>query len=125
MRLRTYALLASVSAAACATTTAHAQSAAPQPGAAREFKIGARLGAFYDTNVSRSSVALSETRDLARADYILRPEATASIIQPLGRQVVFLNGSAGYDFYRENDNLNRRRYDITAGGAAVTGPCMP
>lgn len=124
MRLRTYALLASVSAVACATTTAHAQSAAPQPGAARQFKIGARIGAFYDTNVSRSSVALSETRDLARADYILRPEATASIVQPLGRQVVFLNGSAGYDFYRENDNLNRRRYDITAGGAAVTGPCM-
>ena len=124
MRLRTYALLASVGAAACASTVAHAQSAAPAPGAPRQFKIGGRLGAFYDSNVSRSSVALSGARDLARSDYILRPEATASIVQPLGRQVVFLNGSAGYDFYQRNDNLNRQRYDITAGEMASLGPCI-
>lgn len=123
MRLRTYALLASVSAAACAGTAAHAQSAAPQPGAAREFKIGARVAAFYDSNVSRSSVALSGARDLSRSDYVLRPEATASIVQPLGRQMVFINGAAGYDFYRRNDDLNRRRYDVTVGGLGAVGPC--
>jgi len=124
MRLKTYALLASVGAAACASTAAYAQSAAPAPGAPRQFKIGARVGAFYDSNVSRSSALLSGQRDLARADYVLRPELTAAVIQPLGRQVVFVNGSAGYDFYQRNSNLDRRRYDVTAGGMAVLGPCV-
>ena len=122
MRLRSYALLASVGVAACSATVAHAQGM-PRPGAAREFKIGGRVSAFYDSNVSRSSAILSGIRDVARSDYILRPEATASIIQPLGRQLVFVNGAVGYDFYKKNDDLNRRRYDVTLGGVGVVGPC--
>jgi hypothetical protein len=66
---------------------------------------------------------LSGIRDVARSDYILRPEATASVIQPLGRQLIFVNGSAGYDFYKRNDDLNRRRYNVTLGGVGVVGPC--
>lgn len=124
MRLRTLAFGAIMSAAGSAAV---AQQAPPTPavGASREFQVDARVATYYDSNVSRTSRSAASARGLKAEDFILTPSVKANIVQPLGQQAVFLDGVVGYDFHRRNPELDRRRYDLTAGGAAQVGPCRP
>lgn len=91
----------------------------------REWKVGARAEAYYDNNISRSSSALTNQRNLSKDDYVLLPAVTVALVQPFGRQSVFLNGDVGYAFHRYNDELNRRRAKVSGGVGGVLGPCRP
>jgi hypothetical protein len=106
-------------------TAAWAQQAPqmPEAGGARTMQVGLRLAGSYDSNISRSSKALALSRGLSQDDYLLTPAITANILQPLGRQAIFLQGSAGYDYHRYNSQLDRGRADITGGGYAAFAGC--
>jgi len=43
--------------------------------------------------------------------------------KPLGRESIFVTGTAGYNFYDRNSILNREHIDLTAGANAQLGAC--
>jgi hypothetical protein len=91
----------------------------------RTFDLGARVEALYDSNIARGSAALAALRGIEREDELLRPAVTANIVQPFGSQLLFVTGSAGYDFHRRNSELDRGRVDAVGGVAGTFGPCQP
>lgn len=125
MRVKSLALGAILGVSA--GSVAHGQQAAQLPvvGAERQFQFEGRVNAFYDTNISRTSKAAAVGRGVNPEDWVVTPGVAASIVQPFGRQRLFLDGSAGYDFHRRNSKLDRGRYELTAGGAASLGVCRP
>jgi hypothetical protein len=101
------------------------QMPAMQAGGQRTFEFGAKVDAFYDSNLARASDAVAARRGLKKEDYVARPAVTANVVQPVGQQIIFLTGNAGYDFHRENKELDRGRADISGGVAGRVGPCQP
>lgn len=123
MRLRPLALGAI--ACMCGGTTALAQQAPtlPTAGSSREFGGTFSVRGGYDSNFARSNSTAAVSRGLSQEEYILTPRVTLNVVQPLGRQIVFLNGSAGYNFYRENSQLDRAQGQAQGGYLTVLGPC--
>jgi hypothetical protein len=125
MRVKSLALGAILGVSAGAAANAQMGPRAPVVGQERQFAFEARVTGYYDSNIARTSKAAAVARNVTPEDWVLAPAISANIVQPLGRQRLFLNGSAGYDFHRENAQLDRGRYDVTAGGAASLGFCRP
>lgn len=92
---------------------------------ARRLDFGLSANVVHDTNIARSSDQLAALRGLKSADTIFTPAATFDLLIPVSRQTFFLNGLIGYDFYQENDQLNRERYSLNGGVAGQLGPCAP
>lgn len=124
MRLRTLALGAMLSAGGGAALAQQAPQT-PVVSPERVWKVDARLSAYYDTNVSRTSKSAANIRGLKRQDYTITPSLNANFVQPIGQQAVFLDGAIGYDFHARNSELDRRRYNVTTGVATQVGPCRP
>lgn len=78
---------------------------------------------LYDSNIAHSSSAEATRRGLELHDYTLRPNLHLNIIQPIGRQTLFIAGDGGYDFHKNNSQLDSQRVDVAAGGIAPVGPC--
>lgn len=116
MRLKAWAFAAVTAASGFAAGAAEAQQQQmPNVSAGREFKIGARVEGAYDTNVSHSNKAVAALRGLQLSDYLATPAATVSIIQPFGRASLFLQGDAGYVFYKDNTQLNSEHTALNGG----------
>jgi len=96
----------------------------PTVGAARQLHGSASLQAIYDSNFARSSKAAAAIRGIEPEEVTLRPQVNLNVVQPFGRQVVFLQGSAGYDFHRNNEDLDRGRADVQGGYLASLGLCQ-
>lgn len=124
MRLQALAVGALGGFAGLAAGAAHAQ-AVPEIGTEREWSVGASGEVYYDTNTSRTQDEFAVIRGIKQEDYIFTPAVTASIMQPFGRQAVFLKGNVGYTFHRYNPNLDRRRINVTGGVGGAFGPCRP
>jgi hypothetical protein len=124
MRLRTLALGAILSAGGGAAVAQQAPQV-PNVSNERQWKVDARLSAYYDTNVARTSEAVAAARGLEKDDYVVTPMLAANIVQPIGQQALFLDGLVGYDFHANNKILDRRRYNVTGGATGVVGPCRP
>lgn len=120
MRLRQLAVGAIL--AICAGSTALGQEM-PNVEAKRQTDVGLRLAVSRDSNVARSNATLAAARGIVPEDYAVRPQATFTVVQPVGRQALFLKGAAGYDFYQENSQLNRQRVDVSGGGVGSAGMC--
>lgn len=101
-------------------TSAGAQSAAPQ----REISIQAVSRVEYDSNVLRTSRAAAATRGLEADDIRWSPSLDLNILYPVGRNSLYLNGSIGYRFHRNNDQLDRERIDLNGGGVAQLAGCQ-
>lgn len=128
MKLRTLALgamLGAGTAGAAAAQSGANGGALPTVDQRRTIEIDAQVGAFYDTNITRGSKAAAISRGLKQQDYTVTPALNVNIAQPIGRQVIFLKGAAGYDFHARNSRLDRERFDLTGGGAGTIGPCRP
>ena len=128
MRLQTVALGVSIGLGACLPSLALAQGSGaatsmPKIEPKREYHAGVRVLGSYDSNIARSSKAAAALRGVEPEDYMLTPSATVSLVQPFGKQALFVDGSLGYDFHRENPQLDRQRHDIQGGFATITGPC--
>lgn len=124
MRLKPLILFAIATTGAASSAHAQGMPAVPTAAGSREFHFGARTTVTYETNVARANAATAATRGIEPEDVAIRPEATVSISQPLGQQMLFLKGSGGYDFYRRNTQLNRQRVDLTGGAAARLLSCQ-
>jgi hypothetical protein len=125
MRVKSLALGAILGVSAGAAANAQMAPQPPTVGQERQFNFEGRLTAYYDSNISRTSKGAAAARGIEPEDWVLSPAVAANVVQPLGRQRLFLDGSAGYDFHRENPRLDRGRYDVTAGGVASLGICRP
>lgn len=110
---------------ACASV-GEAAAAQQMPVVPRERQLtgAASLSAAYDSNFARSTRALADQRRIKPEELTLRPQLSLNVAQPIGQQIVFLRGSAGYDLYRENDRLNRARADLQGGAATTIGFCQ-
>ncbi len=88
--------------AVCGATAAHAQSsAAPTPGDGSNVPITSltvSLNGIYDSNVARTSAAGAVLRQVVPEDEIVQPEVSLQLQRPLGREAVFIDSSARYDF---------------------------
>lgn len=104
-----------------AGATAVGSQAAAQEVRSLDFQLHAE--AEHNTNVTRSTKLQAETLNLSPADNLYTPSASVDFFTPVGRQSVFLKGSAGYTFYQKNTKLNRERLDFTGGLNAPIGPC--
>jgi hypothetical protein len=102
---------------------AMAQSQVPAVGAKREKNFGFNLDTVYDSNIAHTNATLATVRAVEPEEYTFRPSAFFSIVQPIGHQAVFLNGSVGYDFHKNNKQLDRENIDVTGGGSFLVGPC--
>lgn len=114
--------------AVCGATTAGsaaAQQSLPAVQQERQLDFGVRAETTYDNNAARGTRALAQQRAVAREDVVFQPTVTADVTQPFGSHIVFLHGEAGYDFHRENDQLDRGRADIYGGYTTAVGPCQP
>jgi hypothetical protein len=78
---------------------------------------------LYDSNVSHTSDALSAQRGIKPEDETVRPGLNFNVVQPVGREALFLSGFAGYDFHRYNKDLDHINADMTGGGLLNVGPC--
>lgn len=106
---------------------AHAQASGGMPaaGSARKpFTVDVIGAILYDSNLSKGSVAVTDARKLHKSEITYAPALAASTYLPLGRNSVFLNASAGYDFREYNKELESGRVDVTGGGLALLGPCQ-
>jgi hypothetical protein len=122
--MRTGLLALGALAGFCASTQALAQQAVPQiQGGQRQIDIRAVLEGIYSSNIAHTNLALANLRGIHPQDGIIHPSAAFEIIQPIGRQAVFLNGEAGYDFHTENKTLDRLNVNVTGGGLIVVGRC--
>jgi hypothetical protein len=94
----------------------------PQIEGGRQINFGVSATVAHDSNsghVNGSPAAQS----VHPADDTFRPRADFTFVEPIGRQAVFLEGTAGYNFHRLNKQLDRVNANITGGGMAVTGIC--
>jgi len=83
--------------------------------AAPLFTITPSVAVRYDTNVARASEEVAQLRGLKRSDWRVTPSLNIDIEKPVGRQVIYLNGDVGYDFYARNRRLNRGRLLLNGG----------
>lgn len=90
---------------------------------ARRFKVEAKVSALHDDNISRSNALVAQARGIEQEDVIVSPTLSVDIAQPIGRQALFLTGLVGYNFYQENDQLNRERINLRGGAISTLGPC--
>jgi hypothetical protein len=111
-------LIAFMGAASAAAMTSGARAEELQ-----RVDVNVSLAALHDTNVARSSSALAELRGLRREDTIITPVLQLDLLIPISRQAVFLNGSAGYDFYNHNQVLNNARADLRGGAQFAVRRC--
>lgn len=83
--------------------------------AAGPFTITPSVAIRYDTNVARASDELAADRGIKKADTRITPNLNIDFEKPLGRQVFYLNGDVGYNFYARNHGLNRGRILLNSG----------
>lgn len=89
----------------------------------RRLDFGLQGRVEYNSNVARTDETQAAIRGLTPGDTIFTPAATFDLLLPVGRQSLFLLGSAGYSFYDNNKDLDRERVDLTGGVNTRFGPC--
>ncbi len=104
---------------------AQGQPQMPQVEPKRDWTVSARVTGAYDTNIGRVGKGFVSPRGLTATDWLVTPGVNGRVVQPIGQQYVFAEGSAGYDFHANNPQLDRERFDVTAGAGAALGPCRP
>ncbi|NJR77850.1 outer membrane beta-barrel protein [Sphingomonas corticis] len=87
-----------------------------------ETAISLSLDVRHDSNVARSNAASASARNLSRADQRATPAINVVVSRPLGRNMLSLNASAGYDFYRRNKRFNRERLSLGSAANVLAGP---
>jgi hypothetical protein len=93
------------------------------PATVRQVEVDMTGEILYDSNVARSDQELATERGLTLSDEIFTPTGVVDLALPVGRSSLFLDGSAGYDFYANNHSLDRERINVLGGGISQFGPC--
>lgn len=90
---------------------------------ARVTRLQASMRVDHDTNLAKTSDALAEAQGITKADTIYTPNVSVDAVLPVGRQVIYVQGSAGYLFHQKNKDLDSARYNLAAGAGGRLGPC--
>ena len=125
MRASPMALGAILSVGLSANCLAQSAPELPQIQPTRDWAINGRVTTSYDTNVARVAKGFNSARGLKAEDWIVTPAVSVRVVQPIGQQYLFADGSAGYNFHARNSVLDRERFQATAGVGGVLGPCRP
>lgn len=107
-RLAVGALLA----ASAAASQAMAADKAPP---VDRFSVNLSARAEYNTNISGASEAEARARGITVEDWVYTPTVSVNLNLPVGRQTVFLRGSAGYLFHDQNKSLDSERITVDTG----------
>jgi hypothetical protein len=86
--------------------------------------INVQFGVRYDSNVAASNRAFGNSRGLSREDEIFSPSVAVNYSKQLGSFGFFTQGTLGYDFYANNDILNRERIGVLAGVSTQLSGCQ-
>lgn len=70
---------------------------------------------LYDSNVFRANDLIVVPPGRSRDDLRATPSLDLDISIPVGRQLLFLSGEVGYDFYVNNTQLNNARINLSGG----------
>ena len=98
---------------------------AQTPGPGRPLtEIAFTFDALYQSNAAQANPDLASLRGLTRSDVRFTPGIEATLVRPLGRNTLRLNGFAGYDFYARNHSLDRERLGANAEAGINLGPCL-
>jgi hypothetical protein len=89
----------------------------------RNVEIDATARVDYDSNVAKEGAAEAALQGLTLGDVIYTPTVLIDATLPIGRQALFVQGSASYLFHQNNTQLNHDQYNVTAGVGNVLGPC--
>jgi hypothetical protein len=96
----------------------------PAETSSRDVNFGFGLVAEHHTNSVQTSKASALARGLEPEDWIARPTVRIDAVQPVGRNALYVNGSAGYAFHRNNAQLDSNFYDVSGGGVANLSFCV-
>lgn len=91
----------------------------------REISVTPTVRIEYDSNVYGVNKAFVPAGDSTRDDLHIAPGVGFNLQMPFSRQALYLNGSVGYDFYKNNSELNRERLDINGGARLNLLGCNP
>lgn len=100
-----------------ASMIAPAAMAAPERGLSGQ----AAVDATYDENSVGLGAGAIAAQNLRRSEVVVTPSAQLRYDMPVGRNAVFLEGSAGYDFHSRNKRLDKFRWSMGAGAALQIG----
>lgn len=92
-------------------------------GGQKPFTVDVIGAILYDSNLGRGQDAINDARDLHKSDITYSPAVAVTVALPVGRNLLFLNGTAGYDFHQYNTELDSGRVNVAAGGLARLGAC--
>jgi hypothetical protein len=81
-----------------------------------KIRVGVSSSIVYEDNVFSLSDSVATPPGAVRDDFRFTPSIDVDVVQPVGRQSVFLSGALGYDFYRSNKSLESERLNLEAGG---------
>ncbi len=123
----TVIFLSGASLIAALPTLAQAQAVggAGAVGGNQGLSINASAQVRHDSNIARTNAATAAQRGLHRSDEKFSPALNLSLGKPFGPHNLTVSASAGYDFHRRNDRLNRERIQGAAGLALNLGVCAP
>ena len=106
--------------AAAVPGAAHGASAQSSPPL---LTISPSIAFRYDSNVARASDEIADLRGIKPHDWRVTPNLNVELEKPLGRQVLYLVGDVGYDFYARNHQLNRGRILLNGGARLKFSRC--
>jgi hypothetical protein len=90
---------------------------------ARSMHADASIKTEYDSNIARTSPQEAALLGLQRDDITYAPTLNLNIVDPVGRQALFLQGSVGYLFHQHNRQLDSEQINLTGGAGASIGRC--
>lgn len=85
--------------------------------------VRASAEAEYDSNVANASDAQASSQGIQPEDVVYTPQVSANLVMPIGRQALFLQGSASYLYHQNNHQLDHDRINVLAGLGGSVGPC--
>lgn len=91
----------------------------------RQISVTPSVRIEYDSNVYGANKAYEPADGGSRDDMHIAPALNFDLVMPMSRQALYLNGSIGYDFYKNNSSLNRERLDINGGARLNMFGCQP
>ena len=97
------------------------QGAQAQETPTRRVDISINTTQTYEDNVLRRPEGFPDPRGLSRGDFRISPSLSVDVLQPLGRQTLTLIGGIGYDFHRNNRQLNRERINLQGNDDITIG----
>ena len=89
--------------------------------AERGFSGRAAVDVLYDENSVGLGAAAIAAQNLQRSEVQVTPSVELRYDMPVGRNAVFVDGTAGYDFHTRNKRLDKFRWSIGTGAAWQVG----